>query len=214
MFACSEYPVDSAFLRSVRAEVKDVVRRLAHHPSVVLFSGNNENQHWATREAPDDGKLSWENIGNITHYDTLYQGTVRAQLAAEFPEAAYWPSSPSNGMLTDNVERQLHIPRWGYEYDPSIGDVHYYDYESNCVDPDTFPRARFVSEYGWQRWEHAAAPEGRRTDKSTATPVTGLGRPRQRTWEPRLSRSQPATSCGTGSTTRTGPSSSWRWARC
>ena len=32
------------FLTNVRHEVTDVARRLGHHPSIVLWSGNNENQ--------------------------------------------------------------------------------------------------------------------------------------------------------------------------
>ena len=44
MFACSLYPRDHAFLATVQNEVRDVVRRLAPHPSIMLWSGNNENQ--------------------------------------------------------------------------------------------------------------------------------------------------------------------------
>ena len=33
-----------AFLASVSEEVRHQVRRLAHHPSIALWSGNNENQ--------------------------------------------------------------------------------------------------------------------------------------------------------------------------
>jgi beta-mannosidase len=43
-FACSNYPRDKAFLQSVRTEVADQLRRLSHHPSIVIYSGNNENQ--------------------------------------------------------------------------------------------------------------------------------------------------------------------------
>ena len=32
------------FLANVEEEVRHVVRRLGHHPSIVLWSGNNENQ--------------------------------------------------------------------------------------------------------------------------------------------------------------------------
>ena len=32
------------FLENVEAEIRDVVRRLGHHPSIVLWSANNENQ--------------------------------------------------------------------------------------------------------------------------------------------------------------------------
>ena len=32
------------FLENVEAEIRDVVHRLGHHPSIMLWSGNNENQ--------------------------------------------------------------------------------------------------------------------------------------------------------------------------
>ena len=44
MFAVSLYPRDGQFLLNVQEEVKYQVRRLGHHPSIVLWSGNNENQ--------------------------------------------------------------------------------------------------------------------------------------------------------------------------
>jgi beta-mannosidase len=44
MFAVSLYPRDTEFLNNIWEEVKDVVRRLGYHPSIVLWSGNNENQ--------------------------------------------------------------------------------------------------------------------------------------------------------------------------
>eukprot|EP00923_Selenidium_pygospionis_P038672 GHVN01067320.1.p1 GENE.GHVN01067320.1~~GHVN01067320.1.p1 ORF type:complete len:738 (+),score=72.70 GHVN01067320.1:147-2360(+) len=42
MFACSAYPTDPEFLENVRNEVKYQTRRLSVHPSVVIWSGNNE----------------------------------------------------------------------------------------------------------------------------------------------------------------------------
>ncbi len=43
MFACSTYPTfDDAFLANVRAEAVDNVHRLAHHPCLALWCGNNE----------------------------------------------------------------------------------------------------------------------------------------------------------------------------
>lgn len=44
MFACSMYPVKEDFLSSVEAEVTTQVRRLQHHPSILLWAGNNENE--------------------------------------------------------------------------------------------------------------------------------------------------------------------------
>lgn len=44
MFACALYPTTSKFLNNVNEEVKHQIRRLASHPSIVLWSGNNENE--------------------------------------------------------------------------------------------------------------------------------------------------------------------------
>lgn len=44
MFACSMYPVNQDFLDSVEDEVVTQVRRLQHHPSILLWASNNENE--------------------------------------------------------------------------------------------------------------------------------------------------------------------------
>lgn len=43
MFACGTYPADDAFQRSVAAEVENNLGRLHNHPSIVAWSGNNED---------------------------------------------------------------------------------------------------------------------------------------------------------------------------
>uniref|UniRef100_A0A9L0SW91 Beta-mannosidase n=1 Tax=Equus caballus TaxID=9796 RepID=A0A9L0SW91_HORSE len=44
MFACALYPAGQGFLDSVRAEVAYQARRLKSHPSIITWSGNNENE--------------------------------------------------------------------------------------------------------------------------------------------------------------------------
>ena len=60
-------------MSNVSEEVKHQVRRLGHHPSIVLWSGNNENQDIALNS----------DTQHVLDYDVLYDGTVRAALMAE-----------------------------------------------------------------------------------------------------------------------------------
>ena len=43
MFSCGNYPAYPEFLDSIEKEGRVNVRRLRHHPSIVLYAGNNED---------------------------------------------------------------------------------------------------------------------------------------------------------------------------
>ncbi|KAF8320927.1 glycoside hydrolase [Clavulina sp. PMI_390] len=43
MFACGQYPAYDAFVESVKSEAEQAVKRLRHHPSLVIWAGNNED---------------------------------------------------------------------------------------------------------------------------------------------------------------------------
>ena len=145
MFACSMYPVDAAFLTSVRAEVRTQVWRLQHHPSIVLWAGNNENEA-ALRQ-------NWYGTaGDFERYKadyvTLYVDTVRDELTKVLGDSdTFVTSSPSNGRHSDDQ---------GYVADNPgsalYGDVHVYEYARDMWDPTIFPVPRFASEYGLQSW--------------------------------------------------------------
>lgn len=64
------------------------------------------------------------------------------------------PSSPSNGIETV-------AEGWVSRHPNSnqYGDVHFYDYDSDCWNWTVFPKARFVSEYGYQSWPSFSALE-------------------------------------------------------
>lgn len=116
MFACALYPRDGRFLSSVQTEVEYQVSRLLHHPSVVLFSGNNENQ--ATAQSAGDLYT--------TDYYVLYDQVVLRALRSVTSHANFWPSSPSNGALMDDWENNMYIQRWGDSQSTRYGDVHRY----------------------------------------------------------------------------------------
>ena len=96
-FACALYPRDDDFLGSVSAEVRYNVGRLAHHPSIVVWGGSNENEY----------AMSWYNysIENrdlyLADYVKLYIDTIRPAIAAADAEGRpFVDSSPSSGLLT------------------------------------------------------------------------------------------------------------------
>ncbi|XP_016014568.1 beta-mannosidase isoform X2 [Rousettus aegyptiacus] len=145
MFACALYPTDESFMDSVSAEVANQVRRLKSHPSIITWSGNNENEAALM--------LNWYNI-DVRHLDTyirdyvrLYVENIRKIVLGEDKTRPFITSSPTNGVKS--IREGWLSPN---PYDTNFGDVHFYDYVSDCWDWKTFPKARFVSEYGYQSW--------------------------------------------------------------
>lgn len=87
IFACAKYPIqDEAFHNSVKDEARFNIRRLAPHPSLVVWCGNNEME-W--------GAWSWGYDRGVVHPDyALFHLTIPCLLAEEDPGRYYQPSSP------------------------------------------------------------------------------------------------------------------------
>ncbi|XP_071071434.1 beta-mannosidase isoform X2 [Dasypus novemcinctus] len=145
MFACALYPTEQRFLNSVRAEVAYQVRRLKSHPSVIMWIGNNENEaalmtYWFNIH-PSDLQTY------INDYVLLYVKNIRKIVFEGDKTRPFMTSSPTNG-AESIAEGWLSAN----PYDNHFGDVHFYDYGSDCWNWKIFPKARFVSEYGYQSW--------------------------------------------------------------
>ena len=86
----------------MREEVKHVVRRLGHHPSIVLWSGNNENQvgrlffmlllyikrslsflHFLSTVAIFQDIAVTRGAGAVVDYSVLYDNIIRTTLWEE-----------------------------------------------------------------------------------------------------------------------------------
>lgn len=97
MFACAMYPSSNSFLESVAEEIVQNVRRLKHHPSIVLWAGNNEN------EAALYG--NWYGTGKVKVYEEdykkLYVDVIRREVKIQDPFRPFVVSSPSDGSFTD-----------------------------------------------------------------------------------------------------------------
>jgi beta-mannosidase len=134
LFACAEYPGDNLeFYNSVKEEVTWAVREFAHHPSLMIWSGNNENEL---------GTFSWgyDLRGKVVPDYILYHHLIPVILKTEDPYCLYWPSSP----YSENYEDpQSHITGDQHPWEVSLGKdgMNFYAYR-NYVD-------RFPNEGGF-----------------------------------------------------------------
>lgn len=89
-FACGIYPTYPEFVKSVKREAIANVKRLRHHPSIVVFCGNNEDyqqiRQWNIDEALPDPLPA-----RIIYEEVLPK--VVTELTE--PEIAYHPGSPN-----------------------------------------------------------------------------------------------------------------------
>ncbi len=145
-FACGIYPGHKWFAKSVAEEARQAAQRLRHHPSLALWSGNNEDyaiaQSLRLYEGPRSDIPSPPLADEPMRFDarTLYEETLRDVVAEHCPEVRYWPGSPYGRQSSDPNDR--------LDGDCHIWDVwhgaqrDYQDYGDLC--------GRFVSEFGMQ----------------------------------------------------------------
>ncbi|KAM9432401.1 beta-mannosidase isoform 1-T1 [Salvelinus alpinus] len=145
MFACAMYPTEPDFIETVREEVGQQVRRLKSHPSVIVWSGNNENE--AALATDWFGIPVAQQPRYHRDYVTLYVDNIRAIVQKEDGSRPFLVSSPTNGAESQQEGWVAHDP-----YDVHYGDTHYYSYSHDCWDWTALPRTRFASEYGFQSW--------------------------------------------------------------
>jgi len=136
LYACGAYDFNDAFKESIRRETMDNVKRIRHHASLGLWSGNNELEY------------AWANWGWTERYGEKQRDDYLRQFEQFLPElnasldpnTFYWRSSPSSygGIDDPNLE--------------SVGDMHYWDVWHGRK-PITEYRTlfpRFMSEFGLQ----------------------------------------------------------------
>lgn len=149
MFACAAYPAhEPEFLQSVENEADDNVRRLSHHPSVVLWCGNNELEQIKGMVGDEPGAMSWPD------YSALFDRLLRQAVERHHPEAAYWPSSEHSPLGNRTADGASQDPRWG--------DAHLWNVWHGR-EPFEWYRGsfhRFCSEFGFQSFPHPATVKG------------------------------------------------------
>jgi beta-mannosidase len=151
-FACSYYPEDKEFQRSVAQEALVNIRRLRNHPCLALWCGNNEN-HTMWHE-----KWLGAEFAPPRHYGLeLYGNLIPGILVQEDPGTPYIEGSPIFGT------------KEGPDANPNAGgsgDQHYWAVWHGRGDWIHYAdsTARFSSEFGFasapqvETWERAEVP--------------------------------------------------------
>jgi beta-mannosidase len=133
LFACAAYPEEEPFRSEIEAEARENVARLSPHPSLMVWTGNNENI-WGHADWGWQAFLLGATWGAGYYFDLLPK-----IVAEEDPSRPYWPGSPYSGTP------DLH------PNDPAHGTMHVWD----VWNTDDYPkyreyRPRFVAEFGYQ----------------------------------------------------------------
>ncbi len=146
MFACGNYPCFPSFLDCVHQEAVQNVRRLRHHPSIVIFAGNNEDYQVAesaglTYDYADKDPEHWLKTDFPARY--IYESLLPGVVREECPEIPYHPGSPwGDGKKTS---------------DPTVGDLHQWNVWHGAQEKyqifDSLG-GRFNSEFGMEAFPH------------------------------------------------------------
>lgn len=111
MFACGNYPANKEFLASVKREAIANVKRLRHHPSIIIWAGNNEDYQYAESELDydpyDKDPQSWLRSNFPARY--IYQKILPNVVKDFSPGTFYHFGSPFGGKDTRDV---------------TVGDIH------------------------------------------------------------------------------------------
>lgn len=94
IMACGVYPIDEEFLRVMREEAESVVKKLRNHPSIILWSGDNECDALMLMQSGQDP--AWNRITR----EVLPQVLHRMD-----PGREYLPSSPYIAPAITQVSR-------------------------------------------------------------------------------------------------------------
>ncbi len=145
MFACAMYPGDDAFLANVKQEFDQEIPRLASHPSVVLFNGNNEVD------------VAWKNWG----FQSQYKITAKqATIIQNYYDRLFKELLPKTVKAWTNVPYVHTSPlsNWGKDEYFNHGSMHYWGVWHGKDPMEDFGRktGRFNAEYGFQSFPEYA----------------------------------------------------------
>ncbi|KAI9868222.1 MAG: Beta-mannosidase B [Trichoglossum hirsutum] len=141
LFGCGNYPAYPEFLKSVKREATANVKLLRHHPSIVIYAGNNEDYQYQEAEnldydPKDHDPQSWLKSSFPARY--IYEKLLADVTKELVPGTYYHFGSPWGGKNTR---------------DATVGDIHQWNVwhgtQERYQDFDKLV-GRFVSEFGME----------------------------------------------------------------
>lgn len=141
MFGCGNYPAFPEFLALVKTEAEENIKLLRHHPSIIIWAGNNEDyqyqeQQGLTYEPENKDAESWLTTNFPARY--IYEKVLSDACAELIPDTYYHFGSPWGGKNTT---------------DPTVGDLHQWNvWHGSQEKYQNFDKlvGRFVSEFGME----------------------------------------------------------------
>ncbi|OBT67084.1 beta-mannosidase [Pseudogymnoascus sp. 23342-1-I1] len=142
LFGCGNYPAFPEFLDLVKREADDNVKILRHHPSIVIWAGNNEDYQYQesenlTYDFENKDEESWLKTDFPARY--IYEKILSDTCRELIPDVPYHPGSP-----------------WGKgkdTHDGTVGDIHQWNvWHGSQEKYQNFDKlgGRFVSEFGME----------------------------------------------------------------
>ncbi|KAB5549707.1 family 2 glycosyl hydrolase [Coniochaeta sp. 2T2.1] len=142
MFGCGNYPAWPELLTSIKREAEENVKLLRHHPSIVIWAGNNEDYQYQESEGltydfENKDAESWLKTDFPARY--IYEKILADACQELIPDTFYHYGSP-----------------WGAgrdTHDPTVGDIHQWNVWHGTQEKyQNFDKlgGRFVSEFGME----------------------------------------------------------------
>ena len=141
LFACGNYPAHDQFIDLIKREATANLKALRHHPSIVIWAGNNEDYQYCETEnlgydPSDRNPGNWLKTTFPARY--IYEKILKDVTAELVPNTFYHFGSPYGGSSTT---------------DQTVGDIHQWNVWHGTQSPyQEFDRlsGRFVSEFGME----------------------------------------------------------------
>ena len=141
MFGCGNYPAWPELRASIQREAEENIKLLRHHPSIVLWAGNNEDYQFMesvnlTYDPDNKDAESWLETDFPARY--IYEKILADACEQLIPDTYYHFGSPWGGAKTT---------------DPTVGDLHQWNvWHGSQEKYQNFDKlvGRFVSEFGME----------------------------------------------------------------